>query len=840
MPDTNVVNQLLLENRELNRRIALQEEKVLEKEKAGEALQDSEKRYRRLFESAKDGILILDADTGKVVDVNPFLTRLLGYSYDALCGKHLWEIGVFNDIAASKEAFQTLRDHEYIRYEDLPLKTRNGEPIDVEFVSNVYQVDNNRVIQCNIRDITERKRAEERIRKGFQLESALLRIDTQILGGADAREVMETACEAIVEMGYRMCWIGQPDPDHIVRPVASGGFTAGYPENIDIRWDDSSEGKGPTGTAIRTGRSCVIQSIHESPLFGPWRDNAIVHGYRSMAAFPMKADDREVIGVLNVYSDREGAFGDEEVGRLGMFAQQCSIAVMSARWVESLRDANQRLAFYVDRMPLAYIVWDLEFGVEEWNPAAERIFGWKARETIRKNACELIVPKEARPQFEHGWSELLKGDGSSSSVNTNVRKDGKIITCEWFNTLLRDASGNVSGVLSMAHDVTEKAELERQLQTAQRMEAVGTLAGGIAHDFNNALTGVIGFGEMLKFKLEGNEGALSDLDQIFRGAERASVLTRQLLTYARRQIIEPVNLNLNTVIANLLKLVTKIVGEHIEIRTILARTLPTIRADVGQIEQVVMNLVLNARDAMPGGGHLLVETCLTDLDAETVRRHPYMKGGSYVVLAVSDTGIGMDQKTQERAFEPFFTTKGSEMGTGLGLAMVYGIVKQHNGFIHLYSEPGNGTTFKIYFPPVEAAPDVVISSNTSEIRGGAETVLLVEDDESVRSLMERMLLDLGYTVLVARDGEEAVDLFRKNTDKIDLAILDVVMPRKGGKEAYEEMRKVRTDLKVIFMSGYTTNAVHESFVLIAGIPFLSKPFGPGVVARKVREVLDKA
>jgi PAS domain S-box-containing protein len=840
MSDTKIEHQLRLENRELNRRIALQEETSLGKEKTGEALQDSEKRYRRLFESAKDGILILDADTGKVVDVNPFLVRLLGYPYDTLCGKHLWDIGVFKDIAASKEAFQTLQDHEYIRYEDLPLRTHYGHPIDVEFVSNVYQVDNNKVIQCNIRDITERKRAEVRIKKGLQLETALHRIDTLILEGADTREALGTACESIVEMGYRMCWIGQPDPDHVVRSVAYEGFTAGYLENIDIRWDDSPEGKGPTGTAIRTGRPRVIQSIRESPFFGPWREKAIGHGYRSMAVFPMKSGEGEVIGVLNVYSDREGAFGDEEVGRLGMFVQQCSIAVMSARRVETLRDANQRLAVHVNQMPLAYIVWNPGFDVVEWNPAAERFFGWKANEAIGKSAYELIVPEEVRSQVEHVWSKLLDGDGSSTSLNTNVRKDGKIITCEWFNAVLRDASGKISGVLSIAHDVTEKMELERQLQTAQRMETVGTLAGGIAHDFNNALTGVIGFAELLKMKLGGNECALSDLNEIFRGAERASVLTRQLLTFARRQIIDFVNLDLNNVIANLLKLVTKIVGEQIEIRTVLAKTLPTIRADVGQIEQVVMNLILNARDAMPGGGRLLVETGLTDLDDDTVRLHPDMKVGSYVVLTVSDTGIGMDQKTRERVFEPFFTTKGSEKGTGLGLAMVYGIVKHHDGFIHLYSEPGKGTTFKIYFPPVEAAPDVAISSKSSEIRGGAETVLLVEDDESVRSLMEQTLMGLGYTVLVGRDGEEAVDVFRKNRDRIDLAILDVVMPRKGGKEAYEEMRKVRTDLKVIFVSGYAADAVHESFVSIPGISFLSKPFGPGVVARKVREVLDKA
>ncbi len=215
-----------------------------------------------------------------------------------------------------------------------------------------------------------------------------------------------------------------------------------------------------------------------------------------------------------------------------------------------------------------------------------------------------------------------------------------------------------------------------------------------------------------------------------------------------------------------------------------------------------------------------------------------MKTGPHVVLTISDTGVGMDQKIQERVFEPFFTTKGPDKGTGLGLAMVYGIVKQHNGFIHLYSEPGKGTTFKIYLPPVEASPDVIVSSISSAIHGGTETILLAEDDESVRMLVERTLTELGYTILVTRNGEEAVEVFRKNRDRIDLAILDVVMPGKSGKAASEEMHRARADLKVIFMSGYTANAVHESFVLIAGIPFLPKPFGPGALARKVREVLD--
>jgi PAS domain S-box-containing protein len=824
--------------RKLNRRIALLEETLLEKEKTIGAFQSSEIRYRRLFESAKDGILILDVATGKVIDVNPFMTRLLGYPYDTFCGKYIWEIGVFHDIAASKESFQTLRDHEYVRYEDLPLQTRDGRTVDVEFVSNIYMEDHNKVIQCNIRDITERKRAEEEKRKGSRMEKALLRIDARILEGVDIRYALGTACEAIEEMGYRMCWIGQADPDHIVRPIAHRGFTAGYPENIHIRWDDSPEGRGPTGTAIRTGLPSVIQSIRESPLSGPWRENAIGYGFLSMAVFPLKSGEGEGVGALNVYSDREGGFGDEEISRLGIFAQQCSIAFMGARRMESLRDANQRLTFHVNRMPLAYVVWDKEFRVAEWNPAAERIFGWKANEAIGKHGTELIVPAEAESEVERMWSNLLEGEEASYSLNANVRKDGTIITCEWFNALLRDASGNAGGILSMANDVTEKTELTKKLQTAQRMEAVGTLAGGIAHDFNNALTGIVGFGGLLRDRLEGDEQAVHDLDEILRCAERAATLTRQLLTFARRQIIEPVNLNLSTLVADLMKLIGKVVGAHIEVKTSCEKHLPTIHADRGQIEQVAMNLCLNARDAMPEGGRLVVETKDVLLDEEYVRQNPYMKTGRYAMLSVSDTGIGMDEKTRERVFEPFFTTKGPDKGTGLGLAMAYGIVKQHGGFIHLYSEPENGTVFKVYFPAIEAQPEDVPSKRGEEtVRGGKETILLAEDEETIRLFSEQALKELGYTVLVARNGEEAVEISGRD-NKISLAVLDLIMPRKGGTEAYKEILKRNPRLKVIFMSGYSADSIHESFVLNAGTPFLQKPFGPTRLARKVREVLD--
>ena len=340
-------------------------------------------------------------------------------------------------------------------------------------------------------------------------------------------------------------------------------------------------------------------------------------------------------------------------------------------------------------------------------------------------------------------------------------------------------AGRVVEVVEIGREITEYRKLEEQFRQAQKMEAVGTLAGGIAHDFNNVLTVIIGFGEMLKFRISNDLKAASDLDEILRGADRAALLTRQLLTFARRQIIDLANLDLNGLITDLGKLLRKVTREDIEIKITLAEGLPTIRADRGQLEQVLMNLFLNSRDAMPRGGQLAVETNEEWLDEEYVKRYPYMKAGRYSVLSVSDTGIGMDEGTRERIFDPFFTTKGTEKGTGLGLAVVYGIVKQHDGFIHVYSEPGKGATFRVYFPAVSAPAAAKFLAPEEITRGGEETILLAEDDESIRSLTEKILTSYGYKVLTAGNGEEAVAIFRRSGKEIAMAVLDVVMPKKG-------------------------------------------------------------
>ncbi len=499
---------------------------------------------------------------------------------------------------------------------------------------------------------------------------------------------------------------------------------------------------------------------------------------------------------------------------------------------------RSRLAMAVDQSAEAIVITDREGTILYVNPAFETITGYSREEAVGKNPRILQSGRQDDSFYKELWSVLTRGEVWTGHF-INRRKDGSLYEEDATISPVRDSSGNIVSFVAVKRDVTRLLSLEKQVRTAQKMEAVGTLAGGIAHDFNNVLTVIIGFGEMLKLRVANDPKAVSDLDEILRGAERASVLTRQLLTFARRQVVEPVNLDLNEAMTDLVKLLRKVTREDIEIKTFPAECSVMIRADRGQVEQVVMNLCLNARDAMPEGGQLVIETGVTSLEEGYLKQYPYMKAGRYAVLSVSDTGVGMDEKTRERIFEPFFTTKGPDKGTGLGLAVVYGIVKQHNGFIHVYSEPGKGTTFRIYFPAVDALSDPIISAAHTVTLGGNETIMLAEDDESVRHLTEQTLASYGYRVLIARDGEEAVEIFRRHGEEIAMVVLDVVMPKKGGKQAYDEMKKSLPGLKVLFLSGYSANAIHDDFVLHPGVPFLQKPFDLPSLARKVREVLDR-
>ena len=519
---------------------------VSERQKSEADLRASETRYRRLFESAKDGILILDADTGRVVDANPFLISLLGYSHAELLDKNLWDLGPFKDVANSRDAFRELQEKDYVRYEDLPLETRDGRLISVEFVSNVYLVGPTKVIQCNIRDITERKR-------------------------------------------------------------------------------------------------------HEA----------------------------------------------------------------------------------------------------------------------------------------------------------------------------------------------EHKKLEQQLQVSQKMEAVGLLAGGIAHDFNNLLSVILSYTQFATQALREGDPLKDDLLEVKKAGDRAAVLTRQLLAFGRKQVLQSVPLNLNRVAEGVEKMLRRILGEDIDFVQVLAPDLGVVRADPGQIEQVLMNLVVNSRDAMSGGGKLTIETSNVELDDEYAARHVGVNPGPYVQLAVTDTGCGMDEQTKTQLFEPFFTTKEKGKGTGLGLSTVYGIVKQSGGNIWVYSELGLGTTFKIYLPR-----ELSVRATATRLRAileparGTETILVVEDEEALRKIARRSLEAAGYTVLTAGAGDEALLISAQHAGIIHLLLTDMVMPRMSGRVLARALLKARPTAKVLYMSGYADNAFVHHGVVDEGTNFIGKPFTATDIAHKIRSVLD--
>jgi signal transduction histidine kinase/CheY-like chemotaxis protein len=417
------------------------------------------------------------------------------------------------------------------------------------------------------------------------------------------------------------------------------------------------------------------------------------------------------------------------------------------------------------------------------------------------------------------------------------RKDGSAIPVEISIGPLATREGAL--VTAAIRDITERKQLEQQFRQSQKMEAVGQLAGGIAHDFNNLLTVINGHSEMALQLLKADDPLHSNLEQIKEAGDRAASLTRQLLAFSRKQILEPKVLDLNAIVTNLDKMLQRLIGEGIALQTALAPALGRVKADSGQIEQVLINLAVNARDAMPQGGRLTIEAANVELDGHYAAQHVAVQPGPYVMLAVSDTGCGMDAETQARIFEPFFTTKGQGKGTGLGLSTVHGIVKQSGGYIWVYSEPGRGTTFKIYLPRVDAQAEALEPhSPRQESLQGTETILLVEDEERVRRLARTILAGHGYSVLEAPNGAEALRISEQHSGAIHLLVTDVAMPGMSGREVVARLAPAHPSMKVLYMSGYTDNAIVHHGVLMPGIAFVQKPFTPNGLARKVREVLD--
>jgi len=502
-----------------------------------------------------------------------------------------------------------------------------------------------------------------------------------------------------------------------------------------------------------------------------------------------------------------------------------------------IQERTTYLNALVENSPLAIVALNPAHRVQLVNPAFVRLFGYEPAELLGRDVDEFIAPPDPDLRAEAaGFAEgLLRGE-SIQKTTVRRRKDGRTVDVKVYGVpLLND--GRLIGVYGIYEDVSEQRKLEEQLRLAQKMEAIGQLAGGVAHDFNNLLTSILGYSELVAARLQSDPAALEEVEEIKRAGESAAGLTRQLLAFSRRQVLEPKVLELNAIVGSVEKMLRRLIGENIDLVTTLDPSLARVRADAGQIEQVIMNLAINSRDAMPQGGRLTIETANVELDEEYARRDATFRPGRYVMLAVSDTGIGMDAETQSRIFEPFFTTKEMGKGTGLGLSTVYGIVKQTEGWIWVYSEPGRGTTFKIYLPQVEAAADSLDRPVEGASVGGSETVLLVEDAEPLRKLTRIVLERLGYAVLEASNAQDALAMAEAHAGPIHLVLTDVVMPDMGGAALASRLKGLRPAARVLYMSGYTDDAVVRHRVLEPGTRFLQKPFTPTSLARRVREAL---
>ncbi len=473
------------------------------------------------------------------------------------------------------------------------------------------------------------------------------------------------------------------------------------------------------------------------------------------------------------------------------------------------------------------------------NPSLVAMLGYDSAEDVVR--LDLWKDVYVAPGERDAATKIAEAGGVAMREVEWRRKDGRHITVRLTMRAVRGAGEGVEFFEGLAEDVTQQHVLEMQFRQAQRLEAVGRLAGGVAHDFNNVLTAISGYTELLLEELPAGDPKRTDVEEIRAAAGRAAGLTRQLLAFSRKQVLQPRVLDLNALVETLHRMLRRLIGEDVTLATALAPQVGAVRADPGQLEQVVLNLAVNARDAMPNGGRLTIETADVVLDDDYVREHPAVRPGRYVLLAVSDTGIGMDAETRAHLFEPFFTTKELGKGTGLGLATVYGIVQQSGGHIWVYSEPGRGATFKIYLPRVEAPVETTMSEGAAiPAEGGGETVLLAEDDPSVREVTVAILAHKGYRVLRAPDGQTALELARSHGGEIPLLVTDIIMPGMTGRELAEALARERPGVRTLYISGYTDDAVVRHGVLEFGTPYLQKPFTPDDLARKVREVLDRA
>jgi PAS domain S-box-containing protein len=832
------------------------------RKRAEEALRHSEEQYRLITENTKDLICTLDLQ-GNFNYVSPSFKEVLGYSPEELTGCNAFSLIHPDDRETVMEIYQQALIKREGRTLEFRYQHKNGNWRIFESVGN-WIFDGNGTPQKGVivsRDITKRKQAEEALRRAEE----------------KYRDIVENAVEGIFQTTPEGHFIsanptlarihGFDSPEELI----SSTIAMGYEFFVD------PDRRAEFARLLRT--QGTIQNF-EAQLYCKDR-SAIWVSMNTRARRNSKGKLLYYEGTVQDITERKRAEDSlrqsEENAR--QLAQENAVMAEIGRIISSTLNIDEiyesfskevKKIISFDRIVINTIdtekgivknVYITGEGVQDRNVKDIYPLEGSGNAEMVRTKSTLLIQTEDFKEYQDRFPMLLSTfqAGFRSIMNVPLFSKGTIIgglllrSCKPYAYTDKDVrlaeriGSQIAGAIANAQLYTERiqaekerAALEEQLRQSQKMEAIGRLAGGVAHDFNNLLTVIKGYSQLTLSEIKDGNPLRGDIEEIKNAADRAADLTRQLLAFSRRQIMEMKTLDLNTILQNLEKMLRRLIGEDIELTFLLGDDLGRVKVDPGQIEQVFMNLVVNARDAMLRGGKLTIETANAVLDEEYARKHVAVKPGQYVMLSVTDTGIGMTPEVRERVFEPFFTTKEKGKGTGLGLSTVYGIVKQSGGNIWVYSEPGRGTTFKIYLPQVdEALEELTEKIETKEVPRGSETVLIVEDDKEVRGLAARILENQGYKVLEASQGSEALPLCKEHQKPIHLMLTDVVMPGLDGRELAERAKSFHPGMKVLYMSGYTENTIIHHGVLEKGLNYIQKPFTVDGLARKVREVLDK-
>ena len=793
---------------------------------AERAQQEAEKKLTLLFENAVEGIFQTTVD-GRVLSVNPALARMCGYTSPMEMLATVHDIGkdFYTDPQTRVEFQRLMEENGAVEAFEYQLRQKNGALIWISENARVIRDANGKVTayEGTMEDITERKRSE--------LER---QITFEIIHGVNVTDNLDELLYLIHQSLNKVlyaenCFVA-------LYESASGMFH--FPFFVD-QFDEAPPpqqvGRSCTAYVYRTGRAMLIPQQIFDRLAAEGEVELVGTPSPSWLGVPLRTP-AATIGVLVVqHYENEAAYTERDLEFLASVGGQIALAIDRKRAEEKIRESEARLRVLVEQLPAVL-----------WTVSKELCFtsalgAGLTRLGLRPNQIVGVSLFDYFETTDPGYLPIAAHRRAIAGEPTtfHVEWKGGSYTCHV--EPLRTAEGELQGAICMALDITDRRQLEEQLRQAQKMEAVGRLAGGIAHDFNNLLMVIQGYADLLTERLAEGDPLRRNAEQIQTASQRATSLTRQLLAFSRKQMLAPKVLSIHSIVGDMEKILRRLIGEDVQLETSSVPDLGLVKADRSQIEQVILNLAVNARDAMPEGGRLTIETANVDLDESFSHSSVMLSPGPYVMLAVTDNGCGMDVETQAHIFEPFFTTKEKGKGTGLGLATVYGIVKQSGGYVWVYSEPGRGTSFKVYLPRVwdeqtTAGRDRGIDGQT--LPQGTETVLLVEDEKGVRELAREYLEMTGYTVIEAENGHTALELAGLHSGPIHLLMTDVVMPGISGRELSERVKAIRPGIRVLFMSGYTDQAVVHHGILETDAVLLQKPFTVAALAAKLRDILN--